>query len=166
MGRLFEPFFTTKEKGRGTGFGLSTVYGIVKQCEGDIAVHSQPGAGATFEIFLPRAVAALMLEPSAADAEKPLGGNETILVVEDEAPLRQVVKRLLESVGYTVLTAPNGEEALETFALHADTIRLDFVRRGHAQAGWRRARLAAAPPPPGRQGGVHVGLFGRRRRSG
>jgi PAS domain S-box-containing protein len=124
MGRLFEPFFTTKQRERGTGFGLSTVYGIVKQCEGDIAVHSQPGAGATFEIFLPRAVAAVMLEPSPVDAEKPLGGNETILVVEDEAPLRQVVKRLLEAVGYTVLTAPNGEEALETFASHGENIRL------------------------------------------
>ncbi len=110
--RIFEPFFTTKEKGRGTGLGLSTVYGIVKQSGGDIRVESGPGKGTRFEIFLPRAEE----EDNAIDAKTPspeiLHGSETILLVEDEEILRRYARLLLEANGYGVLEASNGEDAL------------------------------------------------------
>ncbi len=127
MRRLFEPFVTTKQPGRGTGFGLSTVYGIVKQSRGDIAVHSRVGRGTCFEIFLPRAEPAGPPAASVADQGAALGGTETILVVEDEAPLLSVVARILQRVGYTVLSAPSGEAALELIARHEGPIHLTLT---------------------------------------
>jgi signal transduction histidine kinase len=112
---IFEPFFTTKEKGRGTGLGLATTYGIVKQSNGYIAVESSPGMGTTFRIFLPRVEElADTGRPSAGDAdgEIPLG-SETVLVVEDEEPLRLLAREFLEKSGYRVLDAGNGPAALE-----------------------------------------------------
>jgi PAS domain S-box-containing protein len=109
---IFEPFFTTKEDGRGTGLGLATVYGIVKQSGGYIAVTSEPGVGTTFEILLPRfdaPVSARMEEPP---SRTPLEGTETILLVEDEEAIRLLCSEVLEGQGYTVLTAENGEDAL------------------------------------------------------
>jgi signal transduction histidine kinase/CheY-like chemotaxis protein len=109
--RVFEPFFTTKEPGKGTGLGLSTVYGIVSQSGGTITVDSTPGAGTTFTITLP---AAAELEPSVTamprDGDAPRG-TETILLVEDEEPVRVLARRTLEEHGYTVLTAANADEA-------------------------------------------------------
>jgi len=122
--RLFEPFVTTKVSGRGTGFGLSTVYGIVKQWHGDIAVHTRLGAGTKFEVFLPRVDEAVSDAPSAANVSLSRGGTETILVVEDEAALRNVVTRILERLGYTVVSAANGEQALKAMARHAGPIHL------------------------------------------
>ncbi len=109
---IFEPFFTTKEVGKGTGLGLATVYGIVKQHGGWIEVSSQPGQGACFEVFLPAQSRA------AAPSEKPgpqsvRGGSETILVVEDEAPVREVVCALLTAYGYRVIEARSGAQALQ-----------------------------------------------------
>lgn len=114
--RIFEPFFTTKEVGKGTGLGLSMVYGIVKQHQGWIEVDSKVGQGTVFHIFLPFAA-----EPesgsgdTSAFGEETPGGTETILVVEDEAALRELVRNVLEFHGYTVLTACNGVEALQVW---------------------------------------------------
>ncbi|WP_375381382.1 response regulator [uncultured Sphingomonas sp.] len=113
--KIFEPFFTTKEVGKGTGLGLSTVYGIVKQSEGYIFADSRPGEGATFTIYLPVHNAPVTARPAKPVREKPAAswGTGTVLVVEDEAMVRAVAERALVRQGYTVLTAENGEAALE-----------------------------------------------------
>jgi hypothetical protein len=113
--RIFEPFFTTKERGHGTGLGLATVYGVVKQSGGYIWVTSAPQEGATFRTYLPRVagVATGPLRPSERlDDERPTAGTETVLVVEDEEPVRTLTRRVLSAKGYTVLTAASGGEAL------------------------------------------------------
>jgi PAS domain S-box-containing protein len=112
MARVFEPFFTTKEKGRGTGLGLSTTYGIVKQSGGYVWVASEPGRGTTFTIQLPRTSSGETASMSPPPASAGARGSETILVVEDEAALRDIVRRALEGAGYRVLTAADGDEAL------------------------------------------------------
>ena len=121
--RIFEPFFTTKEPGKGTGLGLATVYGIVQQSEGFIWVYSEPGRGTTFKIYLPRVdqpAEPLHPRPSASAVH----GKETVLLVEDEAPLRSLLHELLESFGYRVLEAPAGADALRVAQEHAGTIDL------------------------------------------
>jgi len=110
---LFEPFFTTKEVGRGTGLGLSTSYGIVKQNQGDISVYSEPGIGTTFKIYLPRIMEGAKVSLATGTSRDQLRGNETVLVVEDEAGVRRVIVEMLEQQGYRVLTAENGEVAVE-----------------------------------------------------
>jgi PAS domain S-box-containing protein len=111
--KIFEPFFTTKEIGQGTGLGLSTVYGIVKQSEGSIWVYSEPGKGTTFKIYFPRVEgkAERLVQPH-GEEEFP-GGSETILVVEDDKPLRDLVMRMLQDAGYRVIEAQNAETALD-----------------------------------------------------
>jgi CheY-like chemotaxis protein len=123
--KLFEPFFTTKEMGRGTGLGLSTVYGIVKQSGGFICVDSELGRGSTFKILLPL-VCSVSEPPTVKTSKAPqiFGGKETILVVEDEETLRGVARRILDASGYTVLLAANGECALQTSADYAGPIHL------------------------------------------
>jgi two-component system, cell cycle sensor histidine kinase and response regulator CckA len=112
--RLFEPFFTTKEKGKGTGLGLSTVYGIVKQSGGYIWVDSEPGRGTAFRVYLPRCHAEPdRLEPPPASPESTTAGSETILLVEDEPEVRNLVEKLLAMQGYTVLVAASPSEALQ-----------------------------------------------------
>jgi PAS domain S-box-containing protein len=120
---LFEPFFTTKEEGRGTGLGLATVYGIVKQSGGTIGVYSEVGKGTSVHVYLPRAAAAPPLREE-AEATRRIGGTETILVVEDAEGLRQLLKRVLAQQGYTVLAAANANEALR---LVAQTSAIDLV---------------------------------------
>jgi len=110
--RIFEPFFTTKEAGKGTGLGLSTVYGIVEQSGGTVAVESAPGAGTTFRVYLPIADIATHYEAAKERAAEPLHGAATVLLVEDEAPVRQLVSKTLAAAGYRVLQAGSGEEAL------------------------------------------------------
>jgi CheY-like chemotaxis protein len=109
--RLFEPFFTTKGPGKGSGLGLATVYGTVKQSEGQVTVYSQPNCGTIFEIYLPR-VTETPLEPLRRALAR---GSETILLVDDEEGVRKLVSAVLQSNGYTVLEAANGAAALAVF---------------------------------------------------
>jgi len=125
--RVFEPFFTTKEKGRGTGLGLSTVYGIVKQSGGNIWVYSEPGHGTTFKIYLPRVDEALE-EPREKTIEKELPrGSETVLVVEDEEKVRKLTIEILRKEGYKVLDASQGDEALAISEKQKGPIHLFLV---------------------------------------
>jgi len=121
--RIFEPFFTTKEVGRGTGLGLATVYGIVEQHGGHIAVHSEPGRGTTFRVYLP------VFAEGASDVAEPKSrlchdGTETILVVEDERPVLEVIRETLSKRHYNVLCANNPGEAEALFEAHQDKIAL------------------------------------------
>jgi len=116
-GRIFEPFFTTKEAGKGTGLGLATVYGIVKQSDGFIYVDSEVGVGTTFTIYLPR-VERKASRPARAAATAAAGGPETILLAEDDPSLREITKEMLEASGYTVIAAASGQEALRLASEH------------------------------------------------
>jgi len=112
---IFEPFFTTKEEERGTGLGLSTVYGIVKQSSGYLQVESSPGEGSIFTIFLPKSNERKEGEGGGRQSDESLHGNEKIMVVEDEKNLRQSAKKILTLYGYKVNTASTAEEALKIF---------------------------------------------------
>jgi len=112
LSHIFEPFFTTKETGKGTGLGLSMVYGIIKQSNGYIMAYSEPGRGTTFKIYFPRTQESASPVQKAND-EIP-SGTETVMVVEDEAPLRELTRVLLEDAGYTVLESSGAEDAMET----------------------------------------------------
>jgi PAS domain S-box-containing protein len=126
--RIFEPFFTTKELGKGTGLGLATVYGIVKQHKGWIEVESELGKGTTFNIFLPASsVAAPEIEAATETQFKSMGGNETILVVEDERDLREIITRTLNRHGYRVFQAVDGNNALEIWNEYKNEIHLVFT---------------------------------------
>jgi PAS domain S-box-containing protein len=120
--KLFEPFFTTKLHGRGTGLGLAMVYGAVRQAGGRVTVKSAPGTGSCFSIFLPRVSAAAPKVPAAEGP--PRGKGEPILLVEDDAPLRRALSRLLENAGYRVHTAADGEEAYRLFLNQGEGIQL------------------------------------------
>ena len=128
LSRIFEPFFTTKEPGQGTGMGLATVYGVLKQHEGWIEVESTPGRGTAVRTFFPLSVDKIAAVP--AETERPGGAEDaatagiTILVVEDEEMLREFVAEALTTLGYQVLTAANGREALEVWSVHRDDIDL------------------------------------------
>ncbi|MBW2701704.1 MAG: response regulator, partial [Deltaproteobacteria bacterium] len=124
MGQIFEPFFTTKEKDRGTGLGLSTVYGIVKQHKGNIWVYSEPGKGAIFKVYLPKTGATEAQAQKNSHANKDSGGNETVLVVEDEAAVLKLAVRALERKGYKVLQAGNGLEGQAVADAHDGPIQL------------------------------------------
>ncbi len=139
--RIFEPFFTTKPGGHGTGLGLSVVYGIVQQHEGAIVINSAPGRGTAFEVYLP----ALGKVASAVPTEvlrAPVRGNETVLVVEDEAPVRNLTALVLQQSGYNVIEAVDGQNACEIFAERKDEIDLVLMdvmmpRMGGIEA-WNR----------------------------
>ena len=111
--RIFEPFFTTKEPGKGTGLGLATVYGVVKQSSGYIFVESTPGAGARFEIYLPQVPEKAQEAPTEERVAKVRGGRETVLLVEDEGDVRALICEFLKAAGYQVLTAADGEQGLD-----------------------------------------------------
>jgi two-component system, cell cycle sensor histidine kinase and response regulator CckA len=125
--RIFEPFFTTKEAGRGTGLGLSMVHGIVEQSGGSIWVYSEPGLGTTFKLYFPRAKDDQVddVEPLVAThTPETLAGTETILVVDDDGSVREVARRILVMLGYTVITAGSGQEAVRHAA---ETARIDLL---------------------------------------
>ncbi len=137
LDRVFEPFFTTKEPGKGTGLGLATVYGIIKQHGGAINAYSEPGKGTTFKIYLP------MVDREAVQIGNKIvgpvrGGSETILVAEDDESVRNTAKRILEGAGYTVIVAADGLEAVETFKAHADEISLALLDVVMPKAGGRK----------------------------
>jgi PAS domain S-box-containing protein len=124
MQHIFEPFFTTKGMGVGTGLGLSTVYGIVKQAGGWIWVYSEPGKGSTFKVYLPRAGGTPEPFPAPVSAAETLRGTETVLVVEDQAEVRKLTLAMLESQGYRLLEAANGSEALSLCERYPGPIHL------------------------------------------
>ncbi|MGI8401319.1 MAG: ATP-binding protein [Gemmatimonadaceae bacterium] len=119
--RIFEPFFTTKTQGKGTGLGLSTVYGIVKQSGAAISVTSAPNAGTTFQVRFPRTDGFALAQPAERDPQSALSGTETILLVEDDSSVRDLVERVLRSRGYHVLAAQHGGDALQ---LASHTLRV------------------------------------------
>ncbi len=148
LAHLFEPFFTTKEVGKGTGLGLATVQGIIGQSGGHIDVDSHPGRGTVFRIYLPRADApgeCPPLRPSAAGIHR---GGETILLVEDDDGVRTLAGMILHSAGYTVLEARNGEEGLEVFKRHPDSVHLLLtdVVMPHMDGCQLAERLASRSP--------------------
>ncbi len=122
--RIFEPFFTTKETGRGTGLGLATVYGIVKQNEGFLNVYSEPGEGTVFRIYLPRYQGEVTGHAEPEESPVPIGAGEVILVVEDEAAIMKLTERILHSLDYRVITAQTVAAALELAARHGDELTL------------------------------------------
>jgi hypothetical protein len=127
---IFEPFFTTKEKGKGTGLGLATVYGMVKQAGGDIWVYSEPGQGTTFKLYFPHVLEPLSESSGSDGSPDRRSGGETVLVVEDEQAVRDLTVRILQQLGYTILAASGGAEALEicqTHAGHIDLLLTDVV---------------------------------------
>jgi CheY-like chemotaxis protein len=134
LGRIFEPFFTTKEVGKGTGLGLATVYGIIKQHQGWVEVDSEINVGTTFRIFFP-----VSLKPLDSCTDRPAspqqisGGRETILLVEDEPVLRELASAILKDYDYEVLEASFGEEALKIWKEHGgrvDLLLTDMVMPG------------------------------------
>jgi len=122
--KIFEPFFTTKDIGKGTGLGLAISYGIIRSHNGFIMVYSEPESGTLFKIYLPlfEEMAVPVNQAEAAAAVK--GGNETILVAEDEASVREVTKEALESFGYSVITAEDGQDAIRKFMENRERISL------------------------------------------
>jgi CheY-like chemotaxis protein len=130
-GRIFEPFFTTKEKGKGTGLGLSVVYGIMKSHNGFVRVESELGKGTTFFLYFP--IPKKTDEPAARiynHIEQIAGGSETVFLVEDEVVLSELTKTFLEMNGYRVLTAKDGEEAIELYKKHYATIDIVVTDMG------------------------------------
>lgn len=124
LSHIFEPFFTTKEVDKGTGLGLATVYGIVKQSAGDIWVYSEPGQGTTFKIYLPRVQNQAADVAPASPSLATLTGTETVLLVEDETQVRALARLVLEEAGYTVIEARRGDEAIQVGEQHPGPIQL------------------------------------------
>ena len=131
MERIFEPFFTTKEVGKGTGLGLASAYGIVKQHNGYITVSSAPFKGTTFDIYLPL-VETPSQQESSCDAGEVKGGTETILIVEDDRDVRNMLTKILESQGYTTIEAIDGDDAIRVYRRAQGEDRPHHPRRGDA----------------------------------
>src|SRR5262245_56864869 len=149
--RIFEPFFTTKAKGKGTGLGLWTVYGIVRQSGGRIEVRSAPGRGTTIEIILPQASATVPVKAEHAIHSALPRGTDTVLVVEDEEAVRLIVRRVLQDQGYAILEARDGNEALRICGQKGDSIDLvlsDVIMPGMGRRERARAPAASRPTLP------------------
>ena len=130
LDRIFDPFFTTKEIGRGTGLGLASAYGIVKNHSGHIDVSSTPGAGTTFVIYLPASDKTVAPPEAAAETIKARTGEETILLVEDEELVRDVARQMLEVLGFHVIASGSGREACALYAQQPDhfaAVILDMI---------------------------------------
>jgi two-component system cell cycle sensor histidine kinase/response regulator CckA len=148
MAHVFEPFFTTKEPGKGTGLGLASVYAVVEQAEGHVKVASEPGMGARFEIYLPKADESALAPDELTPGALVPGGAETVLLVEDEDAVRATAREALESSGYTVIEARNGVEALEVAKAYPRPIHLliSDVVMPHMGGGELAQKLAAVRP--------------------
>ena len=148
LAHVFEPFFTTKERGKGTGLGLATVYGIVEQSGGQVLAYSEPGVGSSFKVYLPFVAEAVEAEAEARVVAAPRGGTETILVVEDEDAVRATAVEALETSGYTVLQGRDGVEALAVAGAHRGEIHLlvSDVVMPRMGGGELALRLAAHRP--------------------
>ena len=135
---IFEPFFTTKSEGKGTGLGLATIYGIVKQSRGNIAVYSEPGQGTVFKLYFPRYEKGGAATKSQPIKPKLVGGSETVLLAEDEETLRGLAERVLTKSGYRVLTARDGAEAIKLLETHAGPIHMLVTDVVMPKAGGRQ----------------------------
>ena len=124
LDRIYEPFFTTKKAGEGTGLGLATVYGIVKQSGGHVSVYSEPNRGTTFRVYLPAAAATTTRPRPAVDKGRPPTGTETILICEDDDAVRELAAQMVGAAGYTVLAARNGRHARQIAAAHTGHLHL------------------------------------------
>jgi CheY-like chemotaxis protein len=148
--RVFEPFFTTKEVGKGSGLGLSMVYGFVKQSNGHVSIYSEPGLGTTVRMYLPvqQEMAPRGLGPGRTNESELVGGTETVLVVEDDLFVRTYAMRCLSSLGYTVIAAIDGSDALQKLRtnVHIDVLFTDVVMPGGIN-GWELADLAQRARP-------------------
>ena len=138
VSHIFDPFFTTKEIGKGTGLGLASVYGIIKSHGGYITCYSEIGQGTVFKIYLPAIEQAEMDNVKAVSGEKTKGGSETVLLVDDEAPIRDFASRVFNKFGYTVLTATSGEDALEIYSSKSTDIDLVLMDLGMPGMGGHR----------------------------
>jgi CheY-like chemotaxis protein len=147
--RLFEPFFTTKEVGKGTGLGLATVYGIVKQSSGTIEVYSELGRGTTFKVYLPYLKNPDSSSKSFPDLRHLPTGTETVLLVEDEEPVRSLARIALQSNGYTVLEAPGADEALYLCGRHPGPIHLLLTDVVMPRMGGRQVAEIVVAQRPG-----------------
>nr|WP_099343727.1 MULTISPECIES: PAS domain-containing sensor histidine kinase [unclassified Actinoplanes] len=144
--RVFEPFFTTKPRGKGTGLGLATVYGIVTEAGGSINLYSEPGVGTTFRIYLPMVDAPAVAGPADRPDDPPRGAGRTVLVVEDEVALSRIITRILTGNDYHVVVASDGRQALELAAQHpCDVLLTDVIMPG--MSGPRLAELLTARHP-------------------
>ena len=152
LAHIFEPFFTTKEVGKGTGLGLATVYGVVKQSGGYVWAESEPGQGASFQIFLPRVAEPATDATATTPLEEAVGGSETILLVEDSEPLRKLTQSFLASHGFRVLAAQDGEEAIRLETQHSG--RIDLLLTDVVMPGMNGRALAEKMLP--RQRGMRV----------
>src|SRR5262249_33758304 len=147
---LFEPFYTTKERGKGTGLGLATSYGIAKQAGGHIAVYSELGAGTTMRVYLPSVADAVESEPARRAAAR--GGDETILLVEDEAAVRNVASKILGARGYRIVEAGDADEALGVLERNSAEIDLVFTDVVLPRMGGRELAEKALEMRPGIKG--------------
>jgi CheY-like chemotaxis protein len=171
LNRIFEPFFTTKEVGKGTGLGLATTYAIVKHHQGWLEVSSQFGRGSIFKTFLPLCPEPAPTEDTPRPPKASPGGNETILVVEDELSLRELVCSLLRHYGYRVLEAGHGKEALQVWRARASEIDLLLtdMMMPEGMSGWELAGKLQAERPDLKviyTSGYSVELLGRNRELG
>src|SRR5207248_3192508 len=151
---IFEPFFTTKEKGKGTGLGLATVYGVVKQSGGYIWVYSEPGQGTAFKIYLPRVTETPDATRRRSTPAAPRGGSETVLLVEEDEMVRKLTRRMLSNRGYAVLAAADGGDALRQLESHPGSVDLlvtDVVMPGMSGREVAQRLLVLRPGPHGRQ---------------
>ena len=150
VARIFEPFFTTKPQGKGTGLGLAMVFGFVKQSGGHVKVYSEPGEGTTVRLYLPRAVGAEV--PAGQRTGTPVQlprGSGTVLVVEDEPAVREIAIAILSDLGYHVLEAADGEDALRVFGAHASSVDLlltDVVLPGKVRGREMAERIRSIRP--------------------